>query len=101
MWAQRCAEFGRPLDDVDSFRPANSIEPYRDLGLLRPHVPAIEGTPFRARPVVPGDARLPWGLLRCPALSPRVPRPRDHHPGNPLPSLLVRTHDDGGCGLVG
>src|SRR5437867_5784676 len=81
MWARQCAESERPLDDVDGFRPANSIEPYRDLGLLRPHVPVIEGTPIRARTVVPRDARLPRGLLRCPALSPRVPGPRDHHQG--------------------
>src|SRR5947208_2932157 len=101
MWARRCVESERPLDDVDGFRPANSIELYRDRGLLRPHVPAIEGTPFRARTVVPGDPRLPGRLLRGPALSPRVPGPRDHHPGNPLPSLLVRAHDDGGGRLLG
>src|SRR5437870_13727929 len=95
MSARRCAGFGRPLGDVDGFRPANSIEPYRDLGLLRPHVPVIEGTPIRARTVAPRDARLPRAPLPCPALSPRVPGPRVPHPGNPLPPLLVRPHHHG------
>src|SRR5439155_767349 len=64
-------------------------------------VPAFEGTPIRARTVVPSDPRVPGRLLRRAALPPRIPKPRGHHPRNSLPPFLVRARDDGGRRLVG
>src|SRR3989441_12206262 len=98
MLERRCGESTCPFDEAAL--PARS-RTYPIDRHLRTHVPAIEGPPIRARTVFPGDSRVPGRLLRGAALPPRVPEPHGHHPGNPLPSLLVRAHDDGGRRLVG
>src|SRR3989442_2453821 len=65
-------------------------------GHPRPHAPIVEGTSIRARAVLPRDPCLLGCFLRRTALPPRVPGSGNHHPGNPLPSFLVRIDDDGG-----